>query len=356
MCFYVQGNAVCSRLLCPQSVQGLLLLQPDESESERLSLWPCWNVKSWRALQSFMVRVESVKVSHHINRLRTWVCTNHNCAGLQQCSGVHKLTVIVPYPPSWILPHLCYWTENRQHYCSKLSFWGHHRLHSVIAVTKKNKNKNMTPRCQATGPYSSHKNWKSFYGTKKAMPFHCATKTGRAIVFAWWIFLRSWWKKQESLGKLYIEKKKKDEREWKKPRWNNSDWTGHIHLMESAPVLWQSVFPRWDVFPLHTWVRYGSKQAFFLPHQWVTKPANLLVQQSVLLCGISRSNWDSCGKFFARLLIVTMLLTLSSDNSNSRGSSFKSRCEFEIKLLFISNSNRNQTLFCFHSFNSHCDW
>lgn len=153
-----------------------------------------------------------------------------------------------------------------------------------------------------------------------------------------------------------LRKKKKDEREWKKQRWNNSDWTGHIHLMESAPVLWQSVFPRWDVFPLHTWDRYGSKQAFFLPHQWVTKPANLLVQQSVLLCGISRSNWDSCGKFFARLLIVTMSLTLSSDNSNSRGSSFKSRCELEIKLLFISNSNRNQTLFCFHSFNSRCDW
>ena len=98
-------------------------------------------------------------------------------------------------------------------------------------------------------------------------------------------------------------------------------------------------------FPYTPGIEMVSQQAFFLLHQWVTKPANLLVQQSVLLCGISRSNWDSCGKFFARMLIVTMLLTLSSDNSNSRGSSLKSRCEFEIKLLF--NSNRKQTLFLF---------
>lgn len=47
-----------------------------------------------------------------------------------------------------------------------------------------------------------------------------------------------------------------------------------------APVLCLSLFPCWYVFPLTT----GSKLAFFLQEQSVTKPVDFLMQPSIFLC------------------------------------------------------------------------
>lgn len=63
----------CSELLCHQPFRGLLpvLLNKQKPESEPLNLLPSWDVASWPAPQSLMVRVW-LQVSNHINTLHTF--------------------------------------------------------------------------------------------------------------------------------------------------------------------------------------------------------------------------------------------------------------------------------------------